>query len=119
MNESAEKYTFDGYTLTMEATGRLDHYGHELVRYEFITPQGVTLFSGEDFGASPLHDTTGFESAKSLLGFLTLQPGDTDEDYFKDYTTEQMNFAKSQECEFMGIYCDEEFTWDEYQESLQ
>jgi hypothetical protein len=98
------KHNFDGYTLEMEVTGREDRLGHELVRYEFKNPSGVILFSGEDFGASPLHDAEGIESARALLTFLTLRKGDTDEEYFENYTPEQLEFSESTDCENLQLY---------------
>lgn len=108
MKEFTEVYTFDGYTLSLESTNNLDKLGHEMVRYEFKNPSGEILFSGEDFGASPLHDATGLESAKGLLGFLTLKPGDTDAEYFDGYTEKQLEFCNSMDCENLQIYAMED-----------
>lgn len=99
-----QTYKFDEYTMTLEATTKRDRTGHILVRYEFKTPQGVTLFSGENFGANPLHSPEGKESAKDLLSFLTVRKGDTDEDYFKNYTPEQLAFSNSADCEYLLSY---------------
>lgn len=97
-------YEFDNYKLTLQALGRRDSYNHEMVRYVFSAPNGDVIFSGDDFGASPLHDTEGEESAKSLLGFLTLKVGDVDEDYFQNYTDKQKEFRDSFKCEQLQIY---------------
>jgi hypothetical protein len=99
-----QSYNFDGYTLTLEETNRRDTYNHIMVKYSFISPQDEAIFSGEDFGASPLHDAEGIESAKSLLGFLTLKKGDTDEDYFENYTPRQLEFSESFDCERLQLY---------------
>lgn len=99
-----ETYKFDGYTLTLEQTSRIDNYGHVMVRYTFRTPKGTLLFNGDDFGASPLHDPVGIESAKDLLSFLTVRKGDTDEDYFDNYTDEQIEFSESWDCEQLQLY---------------
>ena len=53
----------------------------------------VTLFEGEDFGCSPLHSIDSYEAVESIMGFLTLRPGDTDADYFAEYTSEQLRFC--------------------------
>lgn len=53
----------------------------------------VTLFEGDDFGASPLHAVDSDETVAALMGLLTLRPGDTDPDYFADYTPEQLRFC--------------------------
>lgn len=61
------------------------------------------LFQGNDFKPSPLHNIDDLESIVSLLGFLTVKPGDTDKEYFKDYTPQQFEWCKSQECETISL----------------
>lgn len=53
-----------------------------------------TVFAGEDFHCSPLHATDSDETMKAIMDFVTLKPGDTDDDYFKDYTQEQLDFVE-------------------------
>ena len=53
-----------------------------------------TLFEGEDFCCSPLHAIDSDEAIAALLGFLTLRPGDTDSEYFDDYTSQQLEFCE-------------------------
>ncbi len=65
-----------GYRLTMHEQGKR-----------------TTLFEGEDFGCSPLHAIDSDEAVAGIMGFLTLRPGDTDRDYFADYTEEQMAYC--------------------------
>lgn len=50
------------------------------------------LFEGSDFRCPHAIDSD--ECVKGLMGFLTLRPGDTDEDYFRSYTPRQMSFAE-------------------------
>lgn len=97
-------HTFDGYTLSLQALGRKDRNGHEMVRYIFSDPKGTMIFAGDDFGASPLHDAEGDKSAKSLLAFLTLRDGDTDAEYFANYTPAQIAFRDSFDCEQLQLY---------------
>lgn len=97
-------HTFDGYTVTLKALNRRDRHNHIMVAYEFITPEGETLFKGEDLGASPMHAPESLDSAKALLSFLTLKPGDTDADYFDSYTLRQMEWAESWDCEQLQTY---------------
>jgi hypothetical protein len=89
---------FDGYTLKLYDTGK--QYPQPFVKdrlaYEMFSPSGELLFTGEDFGNSPMHAIDSDDTLRSLLGFLTLKPGDTDADYFKDYTPRQMEFAESE-----------------------
>ena len=68
------------------------------VPYKF-TFDGKLLFEGTDFRPSPMFDEVSREAAVGLLGFLTLRPGDTDDEYFDKYTEEQLSWANSRECE--------------------
>jgi hypothetical protein len=52
------------------------------------------LFSGNDFGVPPGKCEDTLEAVRGLLTFLTLRPGDTDSDYFANYTPAQMKFAQ-------------------------
>lgn len=81
-----------------------DYRGQTTIGYEFISPEGTVLFTGEDFNGSPLHADDSDATLRSLLSFLTLHPGDTDREYFANYTAEQMAFAESYECEAMQLY---------------
>ena len=79
VGSSYTHYTL-GYRLTMREPG----------------PKGnrVVLFEGEDHGC-PMHTAIDSDGAvRSIMGFLTLRPGDTDSDYFKAYTPEQMAYAE-------------------------
>ena len=53
------------------------------------------IFSGDDYRPSPLHEQVSYDSVMGLLRFLLLKPGDTDDDYFKDYSSRQLNFINS------------------------
>ena len=56
---------------------------------------GKTIFEGTYFFPAPVRDRREFHEVMDLLGFLTIQPGDTDEEFFKDYTPEQLAWCKS------------------------
>lgn len=64
------------------------------VRYEFKVGRKV-IFTGEDFRPSPLHSWDSLEACTALMSFLTLQEGDTDAEYFDNYTQDQWDFADS------------------------
>lgn len=66
------------------------------IYFRFTHPDGYVLFEGSDFGCSPMCSLDGDETVRSLLGFLTLRPGDTDLEYFDAYTEEQMDWAVSE-----------------------
>jgi len=61
-----------------------------------------TIFEGTDFGWSPLHAIDSDECMKSVCTFLTLRPGDTDDEYFKDYTKTQLDYC-DQHAESLSI----------------
>jgi hypothetical protein len=52
------------------------------------------IFTGTDYGSSPMHAIDSDASAGALLGFLSAQPGDVDSEYFSKYTQRQLQFAK-------------------------
>lgn len=64
----------------------------------------VTLFEGKDFGSSPMHSVDGNDSIAALMSFLTLRRGDTDAEYFDDYTRDQLEFSETH-AEALGAYC--------------
>jgi hypothetical protein len=85
------------FTLETWETGTRAPYGQEQLGYRFkqVEPDGTArvIFEGTDFGCSPMDAIDSNGSLRSLLGFLTLRPGDTDPEYFEDYTAEQLAFA--------------------------
>lgn len=103
MRDYLRKVSVDGYVLTTWDTGRTDSLGKSAVGYQFDDPHGETLFEGEDFYCSPLHAIDSDEALRSLLGFLTLKPGDTDKEYFENYTPKQMAFAQG-DAEYLQMY---------------
>jgi hypothetical protein len=63
---------------------------------EIIEPKvEIKLFAGMDFGVPPIHSIDGPEPVQALMNFLCLRPGDTDDNYFDDYTEAQLDFARS------------------------
>lgn len=101
-------YLFDAHTGTYElfltAGEKYDAYGKRQVIYGLLDPIGDMIFDGDEYYPSPAHDPEGLDAAKDLLGFLTLRPGDTDKEYFADYTPDQMAFALSDACEELQMY---------------
>lgn len=104
------------YRLTLWDTGRRDGRGQSKLGYRFerlpepsTLPQGMEdapavgiLFEGEDFVGSPLHADDSDETLAALLGFLTLRKGDTDAEYFADYTETQLAWARSYAAEVLA-----------------
>jgi len=78
--------------------------GYELKQHE--NGKTTVLFTGTDFKCSPMDAEDSDESVEALMGFLTLRRGDTDAEYFKDYTAEQIEFTETH-AESLGfeVYC--------------
>lgn len=84
------------FTLTTFYTGRRDELGKSVLRYRLTMREGKrtkTLFCGEDYHVSPLDPIDSDAACAGLLWFLTLRPGDTDPEYFENYTDAQLAFA--------------------------
>lgn len=92
------------YTLHTWDTGRRASTGQHLIGYA-MTRDGESepLFSGEDCGVAPSDPIDSDDALRGLLCFLTLRPGDTDEEYFANYTDAQRAFCDS-DAESMSMY---------------
>jgi len=93
----------NGYRLETWDTYRTDRLGKSVLAYRFTGPDGEVIFEGADFCCSPLCAIDSDDCLRALLGFLTLQPGDTDEDYFDAYTDRQLEFAEG-DAEYLGLW---------------
>ncbi len=95
------------FRLTVWDTGK-SCLGYELVMVTDGAP--VVLFTGEDFGCSPLYAIDSDETMGAIMGFLTLRPGDTDSEYFANYTPEQLEYcsqhAEALSCEVFSRWGD-------------
>ena len=91
-----------GHVLRTWDTGHT-RAGRTCIAYELRDPSGAVLFAGDDFRPSPMHADDSDATLRGLLGFLLLRPGDTDADYFADYTAAQLAFAKSNACELLAF----------------
>lgn len=84
------------FTLTMYQTDRFDGRNGYYIAYKLTaTGHRKPIFEGEDFSCSPMVAIDSDDSVRSLMGFLTLRPGDTDEEYFDKYTPEQLDYAET------------------------
>jgi hypothetical protein len=81
------------FGLTIWDTGRMRGPGHCALGYR-LTRNGRAIFEAEDFGSSPMHAIDSDDTVAALMSFLTLRPGDTDAEYFTDYTPAQMDFCE-------------------------
>jgi hypothetical protein len=102
LKEKIKEKRFGSVRLQMFATERT--YTGERPKLGYKLFSGKTLiFQGEDFGPSAMDAIDSDAAAFSLLGFLTLQPGDTDREYFDDYTPEQLEWCQSDEAEALSL----------------
>lgn len=86
----------DGFRLTLYYTGG------ERLEYRF-TDKGKVIFTGNDYRPSPMHAIDSLESVYGLLGFLSLQPGDTDKEYFDKYSEDQLAWSESGRAEELSL----------------
>jgi hypothetical protein len=82
----------DGFLLALYDTGQTDRYGKSILGYQFWH-EDILVFEGDDFHCSPSCPIDSDQAVASLLAFLSLKPGDTDPEYFEDYTPGQLEFA--------------------------
>lgn len=97
------------FFLTMWDTGRTICGGKYCIGYRLTMNGRKVIFEGEDFGCSPCHAIDSDAAVESLLSFLTLRPGDTDSDYFADYTPAQLDYCQ-QHAEALSCYVMDRFT---------
>lgn len=99
------------FRLRVWDTYRRDGYGKCILGYSLFRCEPETLlelFAGEDFHNSPMHAIDSDATIAGLMGFLTLRPGDTDQEYFDNYTPEQLDYcsqhAEALACEVMNRF---------------
>ena len=85
---------------THQMKGNKSRLAYEL--YDETFDEGP-VFRGDDFGCSPLHAIDSNQAVAALLGFLSLRPGDTDAEYFDDYSPEQLEWAETRG-ELLGLF---------------
>lgn len=102
MDEPIKVWRKAGFTLRLWDTGTYDRRGCTRLRYQLKDGQRV-IFEGANYCASPLHADDSRETVAGLLGFLTLKPGDTDREYFDNYTPAQMDWTRSSRCDYLGM----------------
>jgi len=88
------EYRYEGHS------GR--DYLHYRLRMKPWIGKSVILFEGFDFGCSPMYSIDGDDAIRSLMNFLTLKPGDTDPEYFENYTKEQLEYC-DRHAEALGL----------------
>lgn len=92
------KWSKEGFVLKLWDTNTFGEYGKSRLAYKLYDEERL-IFSGSDYFCSPLHPIEGLHSIVGLLFFLTLRPGDTDQDYFYHYTRHQLEWCRSGRCD--------------------
>jgi hypothetical protein len=102
--ELIKRWRKNGFKLLVYATWRRDNMGKEILAYK-LRDNDKLIFKGADFHCSPLHAIDSKNAVEGILGFLSLKPGDTDREYFDDYTPAQMEWCQSSRCEELAMHC--------------
>ena len=93
------------FTLTMWDTCQYRPDGRSTIAYRLVQTGGVVLFEGADYYPSQFETIDSDDCVAGLLSFLTLRPGDTDSEWFANYTPAQLEFcdqhAEALACEAM------------------
>ena len=76
-----------------EVPGQSERIGYTLRQHD--RGKTTVIFDGHDFRPSPVHAWDSDETVAAIMGFLTLRSGDTDREYFDNYTAEQIEFRDS------------------------
>lgn len=107
------------FALTLWDTGRTGNYGKAMLGYKLTMKEprlakSIILFEGEDFEC-PNWNGNAIDSdsaVEGIMGFLTLRPGDTDDEYFANYTAIQREYcaayAEALSLAVSDRYCDPE-----------
>ena len=96
-SELVNKWERDGFILELYDIGKRQtqyNRSRHLLSYK-LWDTGELIFDDDDFGPSPLHRDDSPETVEALLSFLSLQDGDTDDEYFDNYTHEQLEWRDS------------------------
>jgi len=89
-------WNFDNVTVEMEYSHK--SHGRDRLAYRLLDEDKV-IFEGDEFSPSPSFAWDSDDAVYALLDFLTLQPGDTDDEFFEEYTPEQLEWAAGESAE--------------------
>ena len=103
MRELIKTWRREGCTLRLWDINRTDSLGKHRLAYQFKSGRRV-IFEGDDFACSPMHAIDSLDTVAGLLGFLTCKPGDTDREYFENYTPEQLDWCQSGQSERIAMW---------------
>lgn len=102
------------FRLELYDVGRQDHSGKHAVGYRLLQLEEVfsSLHGEEDCHLYSPHAIDSDEAVRALMSFLTLRPGDTDADYFANYSERQHQFCR-EHAEYLGASVDDVLEGDD------
>jgi hypothetical protein len=92
-----------GFKLVM-FDGNRTSYGKNVVDFKFFHNDELIFESW--VGCSPMHAIDSDQATGAILAFCSLRPGDTDPEYFEDYSERQLEFCKEWG-ETLSLYVEE------------
>ncbi len=106
MNESnlLIAWKWNGFVLRLYDLGYMNQ-GYNMrpnLGYRLYDHGRLVMF-GQEYGPSPLHSIDGIDSIMNLLTFLTIQPGDTDPEFFEGYTPTMLAWCQSSRAEELDM----------------
>lgn len=105
--EHIRTWANEPFRLELWDTFQTDPDGKSRLAYEFYHSYAL-IFKGDDFCASPLDAIDSDATVYSLLNFLSLDEGDTDDEYFDAYTATQLDWRDEHAETLMFIVADHE-----------
>jgi hypothetical protein len=93
-SEPVRTWTGGAFRLELHTDNQVHRCGKDILGYQFFHDQQL-VFERKDFHCSPLHAIDSDATVAGILNFLSLRPGDTDAEYFENYTPKQMSFARN------------------------
>lgn len=78
--------------------GQRVYLGYQFFDYAYDDGPPL-IFIGDDYSPSPAHKVPSDEATFGLLGFLSLQKGDTDNEFFMGYSERQFAWRDSARCQ--------------------
>lgn len=84
---------FDGFTLEMRQVDSR-HYLKPCIYYAIADAEGEPIFEGDDIHLSPLCDAYSIDAAVAVADFLSMRPGDADDDLFEGFSPERLAWVE-------------------------
>ncbi|MGB3203703.1 MAG: hypothetical protein WBB28_01805 [Crinalium sp.] len=95
------KFKFEEFEIELTLLGHGSSYGVQQAYYYYsLVDKAIgsdPMFRGTNFEVPAHRDL--IDALGLVLTFLTIQPGDTDPEYFSNYSGMQLDWAKSDRCE--------------------